>query len=61
MTDDLKTWKRDTALKEFNRLIAHADKRGEPMSDIRAARAAAGYVDATADDVMRWVREASHG
>lgn len=60
MTEDLSAWKRRVAVRKFNEIIAAADKRGEPMSDTRAARAAAGYVDATAGDVLRWVRESGN-
>ena len=55
---DLLAWKRTTAVRRFNELKANAQKRGEPMSDDRAAMAAAGYVDSTKDQVLRWVREA---
>lgn len=58
MTDDHAQWRRNTAVRKFHEAIAGADRAGQPMSDIRAARAAAGYVNATAQDVLRWVREA---
>lgn len=61
MTNDLKTWKRNTAVRRFNEIKANAARAGEPMSDGRAAMAAAGYVDATKDQVLRWVREAGRG
>ncbi len=59
MTDDLKAWKRRTAVRKFNEVKASAERAGDPMTDLRAAKAAAGYVDATAEDVLRWVREAA--
>lgn len=60
MTDDLKAWKRRTAVRKFNEVKAGAERAGDPMTDRRAAMAAAGYVDATPDDVLRWVKEAGH-
>ncbi|SNT19921.1 hypothetical protein [Sphingopyxis indica] len=59
MTDDLKAWKRSTAVRRFREIKANASRAGMGMSDMRAARAAAGYVDASADEVLRWVREAN--
>lgn len=58
MTDDIKAWKRSTAVRRFREIKENASRAGMSMSDVRAARAAAGYVDATGDDVLRWVREA---
>jgi hypothetical protein len=57
MTDDLKAWKRRTAVRRFSEIKANAAKAGDPISDQRAANAAAGYVDATAADVLKWVKE----
>lgn len=57
MTDDLKAWKRRTAVRKFHEVKASAERAGDPMTDLRAAKAAAGYVDATADDVLRWVKD----
>jgi hypothetical protein len=58
---DLKQWKRDTAVRRFREVKASAERAGDPMTDLRAARAAAGYVDATAADVLKWVKEAGDG
>lgn len=57
MTDDLKAWKRRTAVRRFNEIKANAERANDPMSDQRIAAAAAGYVDATAADVLKWVKE----
>lgn len=59
MTDDLKAWKRRTAVRKFNEIKAGAERANEPMSDKRIAAAAGGYVDATADDVLKWVETAN--
>ena len=60
MTDDLKAWKRQVAVRKFNEIKAGAERANDPMSDQRIAAAAAGYVDATAADVLKWVREAAN-
>lgn len=57
MTDDLKAWKRRTAARRFNEIKQNAARAGEPMSDQRIAAAVAGYVDAPAADVLKWVKE----
>ena len=57
MTDDIKAWKRRTAVRRFNEIKASAERAGDPMSDQRIAAAAAGYVDATAADVLKWMKE----
>ena len=60
MTDDLKAWKRRTAVRKFNEIKAGAERANDPMSDQRIAAAAAGYVDATAADVLKWVKETAN-
>lgn len=42
-------WQRQTALAKVDRLRVEAQNSGAPMNDERMARAAAGYVDATAE------------
>lgn len=56
--DDLKDWKRRTAVRKFNEIKAGAERANDPMSDQRIAAAAAGYVDTTPDQVLKWMREA---
>lgn len=56
MTDDLKAWKRRTAVRRFNEIKSNAAKAGDPMSDQRIAAAVSGYVDAPASEILRWVR-----
>lgn len=57
---DLAKWKREVAVRKFNEIKAGAERANDPMSDQRIAAAAAGYVDATAADVLKWVREAAN-
>lgn len=58
--NDVTEWKRKVAVRTFNEIKSGADRRGEPMSDQRIAAAAAGYVDATPADVLKWVRSAAN-
>src|SRR3546814_18366478 len=57
MTNDLKTWKRNTAVRRFHEIKAEADLNGIPMPDAAAAEQAALHYGATKDPVLRWVRE----
>src|SRR3546814_14898723 len=41
MTNDLKTWKRNTAVRRFNEIKAEANLNGIPMPDAAAAEKAA--------------------
>jgi len=56
---DLKGWKRKTAVRRFNEIKQNAARAGDPMSEQRIAAAVAGYVDAPAADVLKWVKETS--
>lgn len=49
-------WQRRTALAKVDRLRDEACTTGAPMTDERMARAAAGYVDAKPEQVLRWMR-----
>lgn len=60
MTDDLKAWKRQVAVRKFQEIKASAERANDPMSDQRIAAAAAGYVDATAAEVLNWVKGAGN-
>ena len=53
-----KIWQRRTALNKVTALKADAERHGLPMSDQRAAKAAAGYVDVTPEQVLKWMKEA---
>src|SRR3546814_6699586 len=57
MTNDLKTGKRNTAVRRVNEIKAEADLNGIPMPDAAAAEKAAFHSGATKDQVLRWVRE----
>lgn len=60
MTDDLKAWKRRTAVRRFHEIKQNAARAGDPMSEQRIAAAVSGYVDAPAADILKWVRSAQH-
>ena len=57
---DLQQWKRTVAVRKFNEIKAGAERANDPMSDQRIAAAAAGYVDATAAEVLKWVKETAN-
>lgn len=60
MNSEHKEWQRRTAVRKFNEIKTGAERANDPMSDQRIAAAAAGYVDATAADVLKWVKETAH-
>lgn len=55
---EIQEFQRNLAIKKFNEAKDVAKRCGHPMSDERAARAAAGYCgkDVTYQQVLTWVR-----
>lgn len=49
-------WQRSTALRRVRESREAAGKAGVGMSDQQLAAAAAAYVGAKAEDVLRWMR-----
>lgn len=55
-SSELTEWKRSTAIRKFKEARDGVSKAGVGMSDERLAKAIAGYVDVTPEQVLAWVR-----
>lgn len=56
--NEQRDWQRETALRKVRESREASNKAGAPMSDQRLAAAAAAYVGAKTEDVLRWMKGA---